>query len=52
VRAGTGSAKRSTEGILVDEIEHLSDLVARFQSADRPLKRSARGGGRDQERDE
>jgi DNA repair protein RadA/Sms len=47
VRAGTGSASRSAEGILVDEIEHLSDLVARFQSADRPLKRSSRGGGRE-----
>lgn len=47
VRAGTGSASRSAEGILVDEIEHLSDLVARFQSADRPLKRPRREGGRE-----
>jgi DNA repair protein RadA/Sms len=30
------------EGIIVDEIEHLSDLVARFQPADRPLSRSRR----------
>ena len=28
------------EGIAIDEIEHLADLVARFQPADRPLKRS------------
>ena len=31
------------EGIVVDEIEHLADLVARFQPADRPLKRPTRG---------
>ncbi|MFZ5781470.1 MAG: DNA repair protein RadA [Pseudomonadota bacterium] len=39
-RAGTGPAARTSEGIAIDEIEHLSDLVARFQPADRPLKRS------------
>src|SRR5262245_56267019 len=40
-RAGTGPSPR-TEGIAIDEIEHLSDLVARFQPADRPMKRSRR----------
>ena len=39
-RPGTGPAPR-TEGIAIDEIEHLSDLVARFQPADRPMKPSA-----------
>src|SRR5579883_209347 len=37
-RAGSASSPRA-EGIVVDEIEHLADLVARFQPADRPLKR-------------
>jgi DNA repair protein RadA/Sms len=37
-RAGTGPAARTAEGIAIDEIEHLSDLVARFQPADRPRK--------------
>ena len=41
-RAGTGPAPRTSEGIAIDEIEHLSDLVARFQSSDRPMKRSRR----------
>jgi DNA repair protein RadA/Sms len=41
-RAGTAPALRAPEGIAIDEIEHLSDLVARFQPADRPLKRSRR----------
>ena len=36
-RAGSAAPPRS-EGIVVDEIEHLADLVARFQPADRPLK--------------
>jgi DNA repair protein RadA/Sms len=36
-RAGSAAPPRS-EGIVVDEIEHLADLVARFQAADRPLK--------------
>jgi DNA repair protein RadA/Sms len=37
-RAGNAAPPRP-EGIVVDEIEHLADLVARFQPADRPLKR-------------
>ncbi|TAJ25721.1 MAG: hypothetical protein EPO67_20410 [Reyranella sp.] len=41
-RAGSGPAPRAPEGIAIDEIEHLSDLVARFQPADRPLKRGRR----------
>jgi len=44
-RAGTAPAPRPPDGIVVDEIEHLADLVARFQPADRPLKRSRREGG-------
>ena len=44
-RAGTASAPRPADGIVVDEIEHLADLVARFQPADRPLKRPRREGG-------
>ena len=40
-RAGSGPAPRRPEGIAIDEIEHLADLVARFQPADRPLKRRA-----------
>src|SRR4029079_7399344 len=39
---GSGASPRPPEGIVVDEIDHLSDLVARFQPADRPLKRGAR----------
>jgi DNA repair protein RadA/Sms len=42
-RAGSASPPRS-EGIVVDEIEHLADLVARFQPADRPLKRPREAG--------
>jgi DNA repair protein RadA/Sms len=42
-RAG-GAASPRPEGIVVDEIEHLSDLVARFQPADRPLKRPREAG--------
>ena len=38
-RAGSPSVTRA-EGIGIDEIEHLADLVARFEPADRPLKRS------------
>ena len=38
-RAGSPPLTRA-EGIAIDEIEHLADLVARFQPADRPLKRS------------
>jgi len=33
------SSGRGPDGIAIDEIEHLSDLVARFQAADKPLKR-------------
>jgi DNA repair protein RadA/Sms len=44
VRAGSGLAPRPPEGIVVDEIEHLSDLVARFRTADRPLERRREGG--------
>ena len=40
-RAG-GPAAARTEGIAIDEIEHLADLVARFQPPDRPLKRLRR----------
>jgi DNA repair protein RadA/Sms len=46
---GTGPAPR-TEGIAIDEIEHLSDLVARFQPADRPMKRSRRDSPSDRGR--
>jgi DNA repair protein RadA/Sms len=49
-RAGTGPAPR-TEGIAIDEIEHLSDLVARFQPADRPMKRSRRDSPSDRGRE-
>jgi DNA repair protein RadA/Sms len=42
-RSGSGPA-RPPDGIVVDEIEHLADLVARFQPADRPLKRRREGG--------
>jgi DNA repair protein RadA/Sms len=51
-RTGPGpAAGRTPEGIAIDEIEHLSDLVARFQPADRPLKRR-REGPPDRRRDE
>src|SRR5690348_3189987 len=43
-RAASGAVPRPAEGIVVDEIEHLSDLVARFQPADRPLRRPRREG--------
>jgi len=49
-RAGTGPAPRTAEGIAIDEIEHLSDLVARFQPADRPMKRSRRDSPSDRGR--
>jgi len=39
-----GGASRASEGIRVDEIEHLSDLVARFQPAERPSPRRREGG--------
>jgi DNA repair protein RadA/Sms len=34
-----GAPPRTPEGIAIDEIEHLSDLVARFKVADRPTRR-------------
>ena len=49
--AGAGTVQRSPEGIAIDEIEHLADLVARFQPPDRPLKRGRREGSTDRERD-
>ena len=50
-RAGSAPSPRAPDGIAIDEIEHLSDLVARFQPADRPLKRARREGGPDRKRD-
>jgi DNA repair protein RadA/Sms len=50
-RVGTGPAPRAPEGIAIDEIEHLSDLVARFQPADRPAKRTRREGSADRGRE-
>jgi DNA repair protein RadA/Sms len=50
-RAGSAPAARPPEGIVVDEIEHLADLVARFQPADRPLKRPRREGGAERRRE-
>ena len=50
-RAGTGASPRPPDGIVVDEIEHLSDLVARFQPADRPLKPARREGSSDRRRE-
>jgi DNA repair protein RadA/Sms len=41
-RAGSGPAPRAPEGLAIDEIEHLSDLVARFQPADGTVKRAKR----------
>jgi DNA repair protein RadA/Sms len=41
-RTGVGAALRTPEGIAIDEIEHLADLVARFQPADGSLKRPRR----------
>ncbi|HEX9557999.1 MAG TPA: magnesium chelatase domain-containing protein, partial [Reyranella sp.] len=41
-RTGVGAALRTPEGIAIDEIEHLADLVARFQPADGSLKRPPR----------
>jgi DNA repair protein RadA/Sms len=46
-RATAGAVTRSSEAIRVDEIEHLSDLVARFQPAERP-SRPSRKEGRDE----
>jgi DNA repair protein RadA/Sms len=49
--SGSGPAPRAPEGIAIDEIEHLSDLVARFQPADRPAKRARREGPADRGRE-
>jgi DNA repair protein RadA/Sms len=49
--AGSGPAPRAPEGIAIDEIEHLADLVARFQPAERPLKRPRREGSSDRGRE-
>jgi DNA repair protein RadA/Sms len=51
VTGGTGPAPRVPEGITIDEIEHLADLVARFQPAERPLKRPRREGSSDRGRE-
>ena len=58
-RTGTGpppraaASKAAAEAISIDEIEHLSDLVARFQPpADRPSKRTRRDGPADRGRGE
>jgi len=50
-RTGSGPAPRAPEGIAIDEIEHLADLVARFQPAERPLKRARREGSSDRGRE-
>jgi len=49
--AGSGPTPRAPEGIAIDEIEHLADLVARFQPAERPLKRPRREGSSDRGRE-
>jgi DNA repair protein RadA/Sms len=51
-RAGGSPAPRASEGIAIDEIEHLSDLVARFQAAGRPAKRGRREGPVDRGREQ
>ena len=43
--------KVSNSSIAIDEIEHLADLVARFQPAERPLKRARREGSSDRGRE-
>ena len=50
-RPGTAPAPRAPEAIAIDEIEHLTDLVARFQPADRAPKRPRREGAPDRRRD-
>ena len=47
----SGASPRAPEGIIVDEIEHLSDLVARFQPADRPPKPMRREGAPERRRE-
>jgi DNA repair protein RadA/Sms len=50
-RPGTGKTVRPPDGIRVDEIEHLSDLVARFQPADGSLRKPRRDSVPDRRRD-
>ncbi len=50
-RTGSGPPPRPAEGIVVDEIEHLADLVIRFQPADRPLRRPRREDTPERRRD-
>jgi DNA repair protein RadA/Sms len=50
-RAGTAPSPRPPEGIAIDEIEHLTDLVARFQPADRASRRPRREGASDRRRE-
>ena len=50
-QARGGGAARAAEAIRVDEIEHLSDLVARFQPADRPLAKPRRESSSDRRRE-
>ena len=49
---GGKAPQRTPEGIAIDEIEHLSDLVARFQPADGSQKRPRREGNSDRRRDD
>ncbi|MBS0549615.1 MAG: DNA repair protein RadA [Proteobacteria bacterium] len=49
---GGKAAQRPPEGIAIDEIEHLSDLVARFQPADGAPRRARREGHSDRRRDD
>jgi len=44
-RAGAAAPARASEGVAIDEIGHLSDLVARFQAAGGSLRRPRRKGG-------
>ena len=50
-RPGSAPAARAPEAIAIDEIEHLTDLVARFQPADRAPKRPRREGAPDRRRE-
>ena len=50
-RAGSAPVPRPPEAIAIDEIEHLTDLVARFQPADKAPKRPRREGAPDRRRD-
>jgi DNA repair protein RadA/Sms len=51
MRPGRQLTPRAPEGIAIDEIEHLADLVARFQPTERPLKRPRREGSSDRGRE-